>query len=96
MMKSIRKLTVFATVALVGCETSGANTDAALGDVRQTAIDACARRADSLWSAAPGTSVVNEGQPDRNGNWVLQVGTGGYQSTCTVTLGGQVVGIDPG
>ena len=96
-MKSIRTLTMLVTVALVGCETSGGNTDAAaMGDVRQTAIDACAKRADSLWSAAPGTSVVNQGQPDQYGNWVLKVGTGGYRSTCTVTLGGQVLGIDPG
>jgi hypothetical protein len=81
-----------AAVALVGCETNGA----AVGDIRQTAMNACANRADGFWNAAPGTSVVNEGEPDEYGNWILQVGTGGYQSTCTVTPGGQVVKIDPG
>jgi hypothetical protein len=97
MMKSIWTLTVLATVALVGCETSGANTGAASGDVRQTAMNACANRADDLWSAAPGTSVVNgEGEPDQYGNLILQVSTGSYRSTCTVTPSGQVVNIDPG
>jgi hypothetical protein len=81
-----------AAVALVGCETSGAS----VGDIQQTVMNACANRADGFWNAAPGTSVVNEGQPDQYGNWILQVGTGGYQSTCTVTPGGKVVNIDPG
>ena len=96
-MNLISTLTVLATVALVGCETSGANTGAASGDVRQTAMDTCAARADNFWSAAPGTSVVDgEGEPDQYGNLILQVGTGGYRSTCTVTPSGQVVNIDPG
>ena len=96
-MNLISTITVLtASVAIVGCETSGANTGAALGDVRQIAINACAISADNLWNAAPGTSVVNEGEPDRYGNWRLRVSTGGHRSICRVTLGGQVVNIDPG
>jgi hypothetical protein len=96
-MKLISTITVVTATALTGCETSGGV--AGLGDVPQAAVSACSIRADSLWSAAPGTSVVNSAQTSTSanaGNWQLEMGTGSYTSTCTVTPIGQVINIDPG
>jgi hypothetical protein len=97
-MKLASTMTFLTTVVLAGCETSNTNTQGNAGsnDLRQEVINACTKRADNLWGAAPGTSVANEGQPDRDGNWQLRVSTGNYRSTCTVTPSGYVVGIDPG
>ena len=94
-MKLASTMTFLTTVVLAGCETSNTNTqgNAGFNDLRQEVINACTKRADNLWGAAPGTSVANEGQPDRDGNWQLRVSTGNYRSTCTVTPSGYVVGI---
>ena len=88
---------LLATVALVGCQTGGGA--AGVGGVPPAAVSACSIRADNLWSAAPGTSVVNSAQMSMAaaaGNWQLQMGTGSYISTCTVTPIGQVINISPG
>ena len=97
-MKPLPTITVLATVALVGCETSGDATPG-LGDVPAAAVNACITRADEFWSAAPGTSVVSSAEPALTavaGNWKLQMSTGIQQSTCTVDPIGRVVNVGPG
>ena len=84
-------------LTLAGCQTGGGA--AGVGDVPQAAVSACAIRADNLWSAAPGTSVVNSVQTSTAsvaGNWQLQMGTGSNISTCVVSPIGQVISISPG
>lgn len=97
-MKLLPTITGLATVALVGCETSGGAED--FGDVPAAAVNACINRADDMWAAARGTSVLNGAvltdQGNQNGNWALQMGTGTLQSTCTVTPIGGVISIEPG
>jgi hypothetical protein len=86
-------------IAIAGCETSGANTVAGIGDVPPAAVSACSMAADNLWSAAPGTSVVNSAQTAVTsvaGNWQLQMGTGSHRSACVVNPIGRVVSIAPG
>ena len=88
---------LLATVVLPGCQASGGA--AGLGDVPQAAVSACSIRADDLWSATRGTSVVNSAQTSTaavGGNWQLQMGTGTYTSTCLVSPIGQVISISAG
>jgi hypothetical protein len=86
-------------VAIAGCQTSGANTVAGIGDVPAASVSACSTAADNLWSAAPGTSVVNSAQTATSsvaGNWQLQMGTGSHRSTCVVNPIGRIISIAAG
>ena len=88
---------LLATVVLPGCQARGGA--AGLGDVPQVAVSACSIRADDLWSAKRGTSVVNSAQTSTaavGGNWQLQMGTGTHISTCLVSPIGQVISISAG
>ena len=88
---------LLAIVVLPGCQASGGA--AGLGDVPQAAVSACSIRADDLWSAKRGTSVVNSAQTSTaavGGNWQLQLGTGTHTSTCVVSPIGQVISISAG
>jgi hypothetical protein len=88
-----------ALVALSGCETSGSNQAAGVGPVPPAAVSACTASADSFWSAAPGTSVVNGAQTATGtyaGYWQLAMGTGRFRSTCVVNPIGGVISISPG
>ena len=94
-MKLLPTITVLATVALVGCKTSGGA--AGLGDVPPAAVNACSIGADNFWTAASGTSVVAGAVQNMvQGNWTLQMATGINQSTCTVTPIGGVINMAPG
>ena len=56
-MKLLATITVLATVALVGCETSGSAAGVG-GTYPPMAVEACTSGADDLQVAAPGTSVL--------------------------------------
>ena len=106
-MKLLPTITVLATVALVGCETSGGaagtgdkppasrGSAAAVGDIPPAAVQACTKGADDFYSAKPGTSVVSGANATDQGFWALQMATGGLLSTCTVTPIGGIVNIGP-
>jgi hypothetical protein len=106
-MKLLPTITVLATVALVGCQTgSGAagpghkqpaasRSAAGVGGVPPAALQACLSAADNFWSAKPGTSVLNSANPTNQGLWALQMRTGAFQSTCTVTPVGSIINVGP-
>jgi hypothetical protein len=92
--------------ALSGCQAGGSGgatnvsgpPPTTVSGVPPAAVSACLKRADSFWSAAPGTSVVNGAQQADSavvGNWQLLMGTGNNRSTCTVNPIGQVIDMSP-
>ena len=94
---SVAVALLLTAVVLPGCQARGGA--AGIGDVPQAAVNACSIRADELWSATPGTSVVNSAQTSTaaaGGNWQLQMGTGTYISTCLVSPIGQVISVSAG
>ena len=98
-MKLLLTITVLATVALVGCKTSG-GAAGGVGDVPAAAVNACINSADDMWAAVRGTSVLTGAvlldQGNQIGSWALTMATGIHQSTCTVTPIGGVFSIEPG
>lgn len=62
--------------------------------VSKAAMDACMNAADELQSEEPGTSTVKN-KKHSGENWVLTMNTLGRTSHCTVTQGGDVIGMDP-
>ena len=65
------------------------------GDVPQAVLDACMARADEFQGVARGTSMAS-GATLVGANWVLQMASGTYKSTCTASAAGRVINMSAG